>query len=591
MDINNNILTNEELSFTAFEYTSTRQLIKANYSIIMTDMKIIIKRKYSSSNIDDDARTNMTIDNKNISNTENYLTLNKDGYKVLKTLYCGICSTDLSREYLPFPLPQVLGHEILACDIKDCNTRYVVEISDNCINNCSKKKESYCLNGLKQHCPGRFVIGINTLLGGFSPYIVVPIKSAILINPENINNNHSKRIQDLSATMIEPFAAALNAITSSLPSLYRNDKILNKNDIKYKIAVLGPKKLGAFILLGLKYYRIKHNMKYSITAIIKREDLKDYCLEMGADELLLAKDIKNKESYYDIVYDCTGNSEGFSDAVYLAKSELHLKSTSGQVLMGFKNFTALVVDEISIGKFDYNEFLYRVNHIIKCYKDKLRLEIESNKYVTEINKDVIEISVLLSSSIEDLYNNNNCDILSILKRIIQYINIEYNYHINDKTTGNCIINHKVLLNIKTYSSLKSNDYIFEKNDFNCFDLVLVSNKEEIDYMIRPFKSTETSLVKPKGIILYYNSGNSKNNVIEDANCNNALLQKIENGLMLTTSRCGDFHYAISLLIEFPEINDVIIKNMITKVINIDNLNEAFEYARRKDIKKIVIQHK
>jgi threonine dehydrogenase-like Zn-dependent dehydrogenase len=31
------------------------------------------------------------------------------GYSLIKVVYCGVCSTDLSREHLPFPLPQVTG--------------------------------------------------------------------------------------------------------------------------------------------------------------------------------------------------------------------------------------------------------------------------------------------------------------------------------------------------------------------------------------------------------------------------------------------------------------------------------------------------
>ena len=33
------------------------------------------------------------------------------GYEVLDTVGCGVCSTDLDRRFLPFPLPQVTGHQ------------------------------------------------------------------------------------------------------------------------------------------------------------------------------------------------------------------------------------------------------------------------------------------------------------------------------------------------------------------------------------------------------------------------------------------------------------------------------------------------
>ncbi|RHZ60170.1 hypothetical protein Glove_357g33 [Diversispora epigaea] len=35
----------------------------------------------------------------------------EDGYVIVTGKYCGICSTDLARRFLPFPLPQIIGHE------------------------------------------------------------------------------------------------------------------------------------------------------------------------------------------------------------------------------------------------------------------------------------------------------------------------------------------------------------------------------------------------------------------------------------------------------------------------------------------------
>src|SRR5690606_1459303 len=49
------------------------------------------------------------------------------GYRLLRTAVCGVCSTDLARAHLPFPLPQVTGHELIATD-RD-GRRHVVEIN------------------------------------------------------------------------------------------------------------------------------------------------------------------------------------------------------------------------------------------------------------------------------------------------------------------------------------------------------------------------------------------------------------------------------------------------------------------------------
>ena len=49
------------------------------------------------------------------------------GYRLLRTRSCGVCSTDLARHFLPFPLPQVIGHEVIATD--ETLQRFVVEIN------------------------------------------------------------------------------------------------------------------------------------------------------------------------------------------------------------------------------------------------------------------------------------------------------------------------------------------------------------------------------------------------------------------------------------------------------------------------------
>ena len=50
------------------------------------------------------------------------------GHRLLRTTHCGVCSTDLDRRFLPFPLPQVIGHEVVARDAS--GQRCVVEITD-----------------------------------------------------------------------------------------------------------------------------------------------------------------------------------------------------------------------------------------------------------------------------------------------------------------------------------------------------------------------------------------------------------------------------------------------------------------------------
>lgn len=48
------------------------------------------------------------------------------GYTLLEVLCCGVCTTDLTRHKLSFPLPQITGHEVLA---KHNGRRVAVEIN------------------------------------------------------------------------------------------------------------------------------------------------------------------------------------------------------------------------------------------------------------------------------------------------------------------------------------------------------------------------------------------------------------------------------------------------------------------------------
>ena len=100
-------------------------------------------------------------------NGEKHLQLPK-GYRLLKTLACGVCATDIARANLPFDLPQITGHEVVALDqgkpvVVEINASHKARGIDN---SCY-----YCKNDLDSHCPDRLTLGIDRLPGGFSPYI------------------------------------------------------------------------------------------------------------------------------------------------------------------------------------------------------------------------------------------------------------------------------------------------------------------------------------------------------------------------------------------------------------------------------------
>src|SRR5438477_4586229 len=82
------------------------------------------------------------------------------GYGLLRTSHCGVCATDLARRHLPFPLPQVTGHEVVAAD--DGGAAFVVEINASHAARGLRERGwcPFCRHELATHCPERLVVGI-----------------------------------------------------------------------------------------------------------------------------------------------------------------------------------------------------------------------------------------------------------------------------------------------------------------------------------------------------------------------------------------------------------------------------------------------
>lgn len=151
------------------------------------------------------------------------------GYCLLRTQSCGVCSTDLARQFLPFPLPQVIGHEVIAMG-DETGQRFVVEINASHAARGVASACPFCNAGLHTHCPERIVLGIHDLPGGFGPYLLAPIHACVPIPAS---------IPDSAAVLVEPFAAALHAVATIAP---RDGE---------RIAVLGPRRLGMLVVAAL----------------------------------------------------------------------------------------------------------------------------------------------------------------------------------------------------------------------------------------------------------------------------------------------------------------------------------------------------
>lgn len=249
------------------------------------------------------------------------------GYRLLRTWQCGVCSTDLARAHLPFPLPQVIGHELIAFD--EDGRRHVVEINASHDARGIASDCPFCRRGLATHCPDRLVLGIHDLPGGFGPWVLAPTHAVVPV---------PNRLPDATAVLAEPFAAALHAVETVRP---------RDGDV---IAVLGPRRLGMLVVAAAAAWRERTRVHFELVALSRHDALLDLARRLGADrgERVDGDASALADASADVVIDTTGNPDALPLALRLARREVHVKSTHGRPSAGLAHLTELVVDELRI---------------------------------------------------------------------------------------------------------------------------------------------------------------------------------------------------------------------------------------------------
>lgn len=252
------------------------------------------------------------------------------GYQLLLCRACGVCSTDLDRHHLPFALPQITGHEVVASD-RD-NQRCVVEINASHRARGVDSGCPFCAAGLERHCPDRLVLGIHDLPGGFGPWVLAPIHAVHRV---------PTAIPTRTAVLIEPFAAALHAVTTVAPRAGE------------RVAVLGPRRLGLLVIAALAGHRRRTGTAFQVVALSRHPWLLDLSQRFGADETVLVygDGFALPDRMVDCVIDTTGSPLGLELALHIARREVHLKSTHGRIAVGLEHLTELVVDELTVAPY------------------------------------------------------------------------------------------------------------------------------------------------------------------------------------------------------------------------------------------------
>jgi len=240
----------------------------------------------------------------------------KPGESVVRVRMAGICGTDLelARGYMSYR--GVPGHEFVGV-VAHTDTpalagrRVVGEINAAC-GRCG-----FCRAGLGRHCTDRTVLGILGRDGAFADYLRLPDENLIPL-PDSIS--------DELGVFVEPIAAVYEIFEQTL--LGRDERIL----------VLGDGRLGALTALVLRAEN------YAPLIAGRHRDKLDRLAALGLQGRL-EKDLKPG---FDVVVDCTGNSEGLNRALDLVRprGKLILKSTAaaGATL----NLAFAVINEITI---------------------------------------------------------------------------------------------------------------------------------------------------------------------------------------------------------------------------------------------------
>ena len=113
------------------------------------------------------------------------------------------------------------------------------------------------------------------------------------------------------------------------------------------------------------------------------------------------------------------------------------------------------------------------------------------------------------------------------------------------------------------------------------DRVVVGSAAQADQAIRPSANHERSLVMPRGEILVHPHATTTDCPL--------LAAIVQRKIRVSSSRCGDFHQAVDLMVNDPELCRIG-EELVTHRFPVVDLPRAFEVARSSNCIKVVVEH-
>jgi threonine dehydrogenase-like Zn-dependent dehydrogenase len=216
---------------------------------------------------------------------------------LLKIRRAGICNTDLELVAGMYGFSGILGHEFVAEVVEGpedwLGKRVVGEINVVC-GQCD-----FCLSGVPSQCRYRRAVGIHDYPGAFAEYMPLPVRNLYPV-PDSVSDD--------AAVFTEPLAAALQVLEAV--QITPQDRVL----------VLGVGKLGMLVAQVLKLTGA------DVAGVVRRQKQADL-LKRWLIPAFVLDDLESELAQ--VVVDCTGQAEGFADALRLVRSRgtIVLKST------------------------------------------------------------------------------------------------------------------------------------------------------------------------------------------------------------------------------------------------------------------------